>query len=155
MKKEKKNRFIVGDIGWASSIPPWLLEEIKEERMVYGLASIMKPDFPKVGIAELVAFLMTSALRAPLDSEHAEIYIYLTAKLMKKRGKKLEDFMEKKLTNGLTDQEARYLRELESMIYDKRGGEINHPVLNMLRGMNKNIKVEGERLKKTKQEKLI
>ena len=35
-----KNRLVVGDMSWADVIPEWLLDEIKAERLIYGLAGI-------------------------------------------------------------------------------------------------------------------
>lgn len=74
---------------------------------------------------------------------------------MKKRHKEIPDFMKEALEKGLTDYEKRELESLRSMIYDKRGGEIEHPVLNMLRGMKKTVEKETKRLKETGQAKLI
>jgi len=151
----KENRLVVGDRSWAEDIPEWLLNEIRAERMILGLGSIIKPDCEKVGDAEVIVYLMTASLRSPISSEYTEIYVYLTAKMMKKRGKQLEDFMEKKLKNGLTDYEERELKELREMIYRKRGGEINHPVLNLMRNWKKDIEKEDLRLKNMGQKRLI
>ena len=134
-----KNRLVVGDASWADMIPDWLLEEIKFERLIYGLATISNPDAPKIGDAEVIAYLMTASMRAPMPSEYVEIYTYLTAKVMKRQGKELPDFMEEKLERGLTQQEEYDLKELRSMIFDKRGGEIDTPLLNVMRTLRKEI----------------
>ena len=49
--EKSKNRLVVGDATWADIIPDWLLEEIKAERLIYGLAGIANPEVPKVGDA--------------------------------------------------------------------------------------------------------
>ena len=134
----KENRLVVGNASWADTIPQWLLDEVKAERMVLGLASIVKL-ITKVGDAEVLVFLMTSSLRAPLNHNYAEIYIYLTSKVMRKRGVELEDFMEEKLEQGLTPDQERELKKLRDMIYDKRGGEISHPILNIMRNFGKEV----------------
>ena len=135
----EKNRLVVGDATWADMIPDWLLEEIKSERLIYGLAGIANPEAPKIGDAEVAAYLMTASMRAPMPSEYVEVYVYLTARLMKRQGKELPDFMAEKLERGLTKQEEYELKELRQMIYSKRGGEIDTPLLNIMRTLRKDI----------------
>lgn len=139
MKKDMPTPLVVGDASWADTIPDWLLTEIEAERMVYGLAGMMGKDVPLVGNAELCAYLMTAALRAPLTHEYTEIYLYVTAELMQKRGIDVEPFFKEKLDKGLTDWEQRELEELKSSIYRKRGGEVNHPLLSAMRDFKKEI----------------
>ena len=135
----KENRLIVGDKSWADTIPEWLLDEVKAERLIYGLVGLINPDAPRVGDAELCIYLYTASLRAPMYDEHNQIYIYLVAKLMRKQGKELQDFMQEKLDRGLTSDEERELRKLKDIIYSRRGGDINHPVLNFMREWKKEI----------------
>jgi hypothetical protein len=141
MAKEK-NRLVVGSAEWADSIPEWLLEEVRAERLILGMCSIRKELAPEdaVGEAETAVYLMTASFRQPLSSEHTNIYVYLTAKLMKRKNgedKPLDPMLEEALTRGLTDGEKDELRDLKRMIYDKRGGEIDSPILNMLKAMKK------------------
>ena len=134
-----ENRLVVDDSQWADMIPDWLLEEIKFERLIYGLATISNPEVIKIGDTEIIAYLMTASMRAPMPSEYVEIYVYLTAKVMKRQGKELPDYMEEKLERGLTQQEEYDFKELRSMIFDKRGGEIDTPLLNAMRTLKKDI----------------
>ncbi len=134
-----KNRLVVGDASWADIIPEWLLEEIKHERIIHGLAGIARSDAPKVGDAEIAAYLMTASMRGPIPSEYVEIYVFLTARLIQKRGQKLPDFMTEKLERGLTQYEEHTLNDLKSDIYRKRGGEIDTPLLNVMRAFKKEI----------------
>ena len=134
-----KNRLVVGDASWADMIPDWLLEEIKAERLIYGLAGISNPEAPKVGDAEVAAYLMTASMRAPIPSEYVEIYTYLTARLMERQGKELPDFMAEKLERGLTQYEEYTLENIKGDIYRARGGEIDTPLLNMMRAFKKEI----------------
>ena len=134
-----KNRLVVGDASWADMIPDWLLEEIKHERIIYGLAGIANPETPKVGDAEVTAYLMTTSMRAPMPGEYVEVYIYLTARLMKKRGIELPGFMAEKLERGLTQYEEYTLENIKGDIYRARGGEIDTPLLNVMRAFKKEI----------------
>ena len=132
MKKEK-NRLVVGSRAWADSLPEWLLDEIRAERLIYGMGSLINPDCPKIGDAEVCAYLFTAGLVQPLDSEQANIYIYLTAKLIDRKGRDLDPDFKEALERGLNSDEERELEQLKSMIYSKRGGEIDAPMLNMMR----------------------
>ena len=134
-----KNRLVVGDASWADMIPEWLLEEIKAERLIYGLAGISNPEAPKVGDAEVMAYLMTASMQAPMPGEYVEVYIYLTARLMKRQGKELPVFMVEKLERGLTKYEEYSLENIRSDIYRARGGEIDTPLLNVMREFKKEI----------------
>jgi hypothetical protein len=130
----------VGSLSWAEDIPDWLREEIKHERMMYGLAGIIKADRPEwenVGDAELCAYLMTASLRAPMPHEYVEIYQYLTARLLKRVGREIPEDFRKKLETGLSKYEADELKDLKQKIYNARGGEIRHPLLDMLRAFKR------------------
>lgn len=135
--KPKENRLIVADKSWAETLPEWILDEIEAERMVGSMINLIKPNTYTVGEAEIVAYLYTLNLRPPVSHEIAELYIYLTAKLMKKRNMPLLDFMEQKLKEGLTGDEEREFRELEYQIYKSRGGEIYSPIIEMLKDFKK------------------
>ena len=144
MAKEKENRLVVGDAAWADTIPEWLLEEVKAERMIYGLACLMDGARAKVGDAEVTVYLMTASHRGSLSSEHTNIYMYLVTQLFKKDGKEVpEDIRKEKLT----EWEEHELQELRDMIYDKRGGEIHHPVLDAMRVLKKEAGKQAKKLK--------
>jgi len=136
---QNKNRLVVADAGWAQDLPEWLLEEIRTERLTLAMAALTHEmaDNEKVGDAEMVAYFMTASLRAPLIHEDAEIYVYLTAKLMQRQGKELADFMQAKLEQGLSDDENRELTHLKTEIFCKRGGDIENPLLKVLREFKK------------------
>ena len=136
MAKQKENRLVVGDATWADTIPEWLLNEVKAERMIYGLACLMNGGRAKVGDAEVAVYLMTASHRQPLSSEHTNIYMYLVTQLFKNRDREVPESIKKE---KLTEWEEHGREELRSMIYEKRGGEINHPLLNAMKELNKQI----------------
>ena len=76
MPKNKKggNPLIVASVAWAQSLPEWLLQEIAAERMVAGFCDLLGKEHEQVGDAEVVAYLMTASLTAPLPHEYAQIY---------------------------------------------------------------------------------
>lgn len=133
MKKDK-NRLVVGSASWTDTIPKWLLEEIKAERLMLGMGAIASPEAEQVGDAEICAYLMTASLEAPLGSDYTNIYVYLTAHVLKRQRKKgIPDFMTEQLERGLSPDEERTLQDLRHTIYRKRGGDIDTPILNVLR----------------------
>ena len=86
---------------------------------------------------------MTASMRAPMPGKYVEVYTYMTARLMKRQGKELPDFMAEKLERGLTQYEEYTLENIKSDIYRARGGEIDTPLLNVMRSFKK----ENERKK--------
>lgn len=135
----KENRLVVADIGWKDMIPEWLIEEIRAERMVLGLAGIMKNLEPQqqVGDAEVLAYLMTESMRQPLSDEHFTIYLYLFNKVMKRVGKEVPD--ELKYEGELDNYHQHILNNLKYEIWKHRGGEISHPLLDIMRKLKKDI----------------
>lgn len=139
--RNKKNRIIVGSRDSLDIIPSWLLEEVKAERLIYGMGSLINPECQKVGDAEVCVYLMTASLNAPMSHNYSNIYIYLSVNLMKRKGMEIPSDFKEHLERGLSIDEERELDELRSMIYHKRGGEIDTPILNMLRAFKKGGKI--------------
>ena len=127
--KRKENRLVVADAGWAKTAPKWLLEEVKTERMIFGLASIKK-KIEEVGDAEACVYLYTLSLRQPMIEQYTRIYLYLCTKLMEKQGKKVPEEIRVKELNKYDNGQ---LKELKRDLYKKRGGEIQHPLIEMLK----------------------
>ena len=136
-KQQKENRLVVGDATWADAIPEWLLEEIKYERMIYGLAGIVNPDAPKIGFAEIAAYLMTASMRGPLSHEHTKIYLYCCARVFERKGKEMTDDMKEVLKLGLTKGEEYFYKELVDNIYRARGGKIKNPLIEVMKALKK------------------
>ena len=127
--KKKENRLVVADAGWADTIPEWLTEEVKAERMIFGLASIMK-KIEEVGDAEACVYLYTLGLKVPLTEQYTRIYLYLCTTLMEKQGKKVPEEIKVK---ELDEYDSGQLKKLKRDLYKKRGGEIQHPLIEMLK----------------------
>lgn len=132
----KANKLVVADCQWAETLPSWILEAIREERLILGLADILK-ESETVGNAEILAYLYTLSLRQPLSHELAEVYFYVTAQCMSRsptfKGKEIPEFLRVKLTEGLTESEEQELQQLKRELYSARGGTIEHPLLNVMR----------------------
>ena len=142
MAKQKENRLVVGAAEWTDTIPEWLLDEVKAERMIYGLACLMNGGRAKVGDAEVTVYLMTASHRQMLSSEHTNIYMYLVTQLFKKRDQEVPESIRK---DELSDWEEHELEELKDMIYEKRGREIHHPLLDAMRQLKKDIQKKAKK----------
>ncbi len=132
-----ENKFIVANKGWAESIPEWILNEIKSERMMNGMIGVLKgrSEPSDVGNAEIVAYLMTESLCRPLHSTNQQIYLYLTSDLMKKCKGLTEETLPDFLRGlSLNDYEKGCLEDLRYKIFKARG-KVEHPLFNILKEM--------------------
>lgn len=135
-QRGKENKLIVADAGWAETLPQWLLEEIEAERITIGLLRMLKPETEPIGDAEVTAYLYTANLKGPISHEWTQIYFYLSGTLLRRRqSEDLPDFIGEKLDQGLTEDEKRELTDLRRMIFQKRGGEVSHPLFDALRAI--------------------
>ena len=154
---ENENRLVVADVGWAETIPQWLKDEIASERMINGMIGVTNPEektSERVCDAEIVAYLMTASLRAPLSSDHTDIYLYISAKLMLKtkrilKEEDLPDFMQEIYKTGLSEWKKTQLNDLRSMMGRARG-KVSHPIFDVLRELKGGIKKNGKLLKNSK-----
>ena len=119
------------------SIPHWLREEIKSERLICNLASLADPFGYWTGDAEVVACLMVNSKKAHISQVQSEIYLYLAAKLLKRQGAKLNAYMADKLRSGLTSTEKLELKKLRKEIYMKGGMDILYPATGNLHAFKK------------------
>jgi len=121
--RKEENKLVVANAGWAETIPDWLLDEVKAERTVSALADAVGKSQETVGDAEVVAYLYTANLTAPISREMADVYLHLSAKLMKQRGMaKAEDLEELNTPKELSQDARRELDDLRRELYNKRGG---------------------------------
>ncbi len=131
---------IVGSRTWGQDIPEWLVKEINWERTVSGLAGFMGKEMPKVGDAEVCAYLMTASLEAPMSSEHTHIYQYVLTRIIERKKEEVPEDIKK---DELGEYEMGLLEELRHKIYTRRGGEASNPLLDAMRELKKKIGREG------------
>ena len=137
-KKQEGNRLVVADAGWAETIPDWLLGAVKSERMILGLAGVMRPELPdRLGDAEVCVYLYTASLRAPMSHNYTNIYLHLASKLMRKRGATVPDGLG---PDSLDPDEERELGDLRRELWRARGGRIKSPLLDAMRKLGKRSK---------------
>ncbi len=126
----KQNKIVVADKGWAETIPEWLKKEVEGERLMNSMVAMMEGKEQKVGDAEACLYLCTLALSRPLDSDDCQIYMYLSTKLTGRNNIQLPKEL---IVESLTEYQERLLNDLKYNLYKKRGGEIESPLLAMLK----------------------
>ncbi len=139
-----KNRLVVANIGWAETIPDWLLKVVESERMVEGFLGVMdKGNDEMVGLAEVCVYLYTECLTHPISHDRGQIYLWVTGKVMERTKREVPDFVKEVLDKGLNSDEARELGELRRTLYRRRGGAIRSPLFDALKALKKGIKKGG------------
>ena len=130
---ENKNRLVVASEEWAQDLPEWMLDEIKTERIAEGIVSASSGKPQKVGDFELMAYLYTRSLIAPMGSDLTNAYLKLSKRAIA-RSKKVE--LPGNLGEGeYTEQEKFELERLRERIYTARGGEVRSPLFDALKKM--------------------
>jgi len=107
--------------GWAESLPKWIHEAITMERLIEEMKAI-KTGYHTATDAEVVAYLFTAGLVAPLNYEFTNIYVYLVRKVMdnhKPFGNDL-NFPKDMIIKELTNYEQHELDQIKKDIYNRR-----------------------------------
>jgi hypothetical protein len=101
-------------------LPPWLRIDIAAERQIEALAWCMDKDLRegKATEKQMLAALSLASLEAPLDSDHAQIFFYLTTKIMEERGIKIPDDVR---VDVLSQYEQHILAEDMITLYRRMG----------------------------------
>lgn len=98
--------------GWGADTPAWLMQAIIMDRVI--------EDEPLATDAEVTVYLMSAALAAPLDHDHADIYLHMAQKTMEKyQGTTIPEDLRKE---ELSDWQQMLLRDLKHKIYTRRRG---------------------------------
>lgn len=91
----------------------------------------------------MLAYFCTLALRQPLSSRETGIHEYLLTKVAGRNGQEVPAELKR---DELTDYERRVLEEYREKIYRRRGGDIDHPLLEAMRTLKRDIdRREAER----------
>lgn len=125
--KKGNTLLVIANAEWAKTLPEWLLKEIEAERVIAGFCDLLGKEHEPVGDAEVVAYLMTASLTAPLPYEYTNIYLYCAGRVLERcrRGPVPTDIR----VTRLTEAEAYALKRLRGDIFDKRGGKVWNSLL--------------------------
>lgn len=146
MGENETNKLVVADVGWAETIPDWLKKAVEVERLVEGFANAAaltetNGGVGQVGLAETCVYLYTASLSHPLSHDCAQIYFWVTGKVMGKKGVEVPYFAREVLERGLDYDQQNQLDQLRQDLYRKRGGELRSPLFDALKALRKELKV--------------
>lgn len=100
---------IVAEEGWGKDLPDWIKTQITLERMANNIRRAKGEKIEEATDAEVVAYLYTLSLTAPMTREGVNVYEYLVGKYAK-----LPEGME---VSELDEYEQRTLTQLKRQIY--------------------------------------
>jgi hypothetical protein len=103
--------------GWGDTLPEWLKETITLERLVMNMKALKGEEMTGTD-AEACAYLYTTSLTAPMDSDWTQIYLYVAGKTYSrhKQGGLPEDIR----VDSLRDDQVRDLDRLKAWLYRQR-----------------------------------
>ena len=103
--------------GWGDTLPDWLKQAITLERLTENVRSLRGE--PMTGTdAEACAYLYTAGLTAPMDSDWAEIYMYLGTKVSRRHEQ--VDLPADIAVESLSDYRMGRLLDLKRWIFNRR-----------------------------------
>ncbi len=103
--------------GWGDTLPEWLREAITLERLAMNMKALKGEEMTGTD-AEACAYLYTASLTAPMDSDWAQIYLYIANKTFTchKHSEVPEDIK----VETLRDDQMADLNRLKAWLYHKR-----------------------------------
>ncbi|MBI4286312.1 MAG: hypothetical protein HY670_10530 [Chloroflexi bacterium] len=103
--------------GWGDSLPEWIKGEITLERLIENMKAL-KGGKPAATDAEVVAYLYTASLTAPMPDPWPQIYLFTMTQLMR-RSKKVE-LPSDIAVESLTEYQKAKLHYLRDWLYEAR-----------------------------------
>jgi hypothetical protein len=107
--------------GWGDTLPEWLKNAIPLERLGMNMKALKGEEMTGTD-AEACAYLYTASLTQPMDSDWAQIYLYIATKVYERyRTKDSGVTMPTDIrVESLTDDQMRDLNRLKEWIYKTR-----------------------------------
>jgi hypothetical protein len=103
--------------GWGDSLPEWLKNAITLERLDMNVKALKGEEMTGTD-AEACAYLNTASLTAPMDSDWAQIYLYLATKTYRRWGK--GEMPADIAVDCLSDYQMEELKRLKAWLYQRR-----------------------------------
>jgi hypothetical protein len=103
---------VVADASWADSIPGWLRQKVAVDR----LKQAYRKEEGLATDAEVCCYLYTAAFHAPLNHEHNNIYLHLSAKVLREESRPVPDDVD--CPETLNEYEQGLLRDLKRKIWE-------------------------------------
>lgn len=102
--------------GWADTIPQWLKEQVKIDRL-FQLLKTVHGEKPTATDSEALLYMYPLALERPLDHDWTQIYLYLGTTVLVPAGKTVTDDIR---VEELTSSQLYDLNLLKDFIYESR-----------------------------------
>jgi hypothetical protein len=103
--------------GWGDTLPDWLKTAITLERMI-GNMKVLNGEEPTATDAEACAYLMTVSLTQAMDSDWAQIYLYVASQTYKRWGK--GEMPADIAVESVSDYQLQELNRLKMWLYERR-----------------------------------
>jgi hypothetical protein len=103
--------------GWGDTLPEWLKSTITLERLAVNMKALKGEEMTGTD-AEACAYLYTASLTQPMDSDWAQIYLYITTQTYRRRGK--NEMPADIAVDSLNDEQMRELQRLKKWLYQKQ-----------------------------------
>jgi len=124
---------LTADQSWASAIPDRILDLVVQSRMLSLIIDDKMATYP-----EVIAYLMTATLRAPIPSEWIEIYTHVSCKVCEDHFGE-DHWKEIDALRKLDQYKQEQLDMLRRMIYAKRRTQIKQRLKEMKKIENNEI----------------
>jgi len=103
--------------GWGDTLPDWLKNAITLERLAMNMKALKGEEMTGTD-AEACAYLYTASLTQPMDSDWAQIYLYIATQTYRRWGK--NEMPSDIAVDKLDDEQVRDLNRLKEWIYRQR-----------------------------------
>ncbi len=106
--------------GWGADLPDWLKTAITLERLVMNIRAHRGEEMTGTN-AEACAYLYTASLTNPIDSDWAQIYLYITNQVYSRHRSKEGGILPEDIrVESISDYQMGELRRLKDWIYQRR-----------------------------------
>ena len=103
--------------GWGDTLPDWLKSAITLERLAMNMKALKGEEMTGTD-AEACAYLYTASLTQPMDSDWAQIYLYIATQTYRRWGK--NEMPSDIAVDKLDDEQVRDLNRLKAWLYRRR-----------------------------------
>lgn len=107
--------------GWGDSLPDWLKGEITLERLIMEATGIKTGKMTATD-AEVCAYLMTTSLSQPIDTDWTQIYLYIAGQVYERKPTKEPGatMPQDIKVDHLSNYQMQRLDHLRNWIYERR-----------------------------------
>ncbi len=115
-------RLVVANEEWASILPVWLLEEVREEQWIILMQAAQgeMQEYELVGDAETLTYLLTLCQIVPFSSERTNIFLSLMFNVLERKKSGMPSTPDFVRPEKLTAVEQQELKRIKQQLYEAR-----------------------------------